>query len=59
MDKENEIAKELSILPEIIDDEKESLARYEEELDEAEYLCYDYVHMLMFNTARKNREKIA
>ena len=58
VDKENEITKELSILPDIIDDEKESLARYEENLDETKYLCYDYVNMLMFNTARKNREKI-
>lgn len=55
---EDEIAKELSILPDVIDDEKESLAIYEENLDETEYLCYDYVNMLMFNTARKNREKI-
>lgn len=58
VDKENEITKELSILPDVIDDEKESLAIYEENLDETEYLCYDYVNMLMFNTARKNREKI-
>lgn len=55
---EDEIAKELSILPDVIDDEKESLAIYEENLNETEYLCYDYVNMLMFNTARKNREKI-
>ena len=57
-DTEKEINSELSILPDIIDGEKESLVRYEEELDEAKYLIYDYVNMLMFNTARKNREKI-
>ena len=57
-DTEKEINSELSILPDIIEGEKESLIRYEEELDEAKYLIYDYVNMLMFNTARKNREKI-
>lgn len=57
-DTEKEINSELSILPDIIEGEKESLIRYEEELDEAKYLVNDYVNMLMFNTARKNREKI-